>query len=121
MLAEVQAQAHRYQTELKSTPLCSGTQGIAYHYERSVLGIGSGIRDGVVSVSGNADPKVLLPHLAHIAQLWGATALGTFRIVGPSFTRPERWSLQTPSLIAAALVLALRRSGSHRDPGTVAP
>ncbi len=83
LLADIEVKAHYHHASLQATMLrLDGTVvANAYSFERRLLGLATGIREGVVLLSA-AWQAHLVPWLCHRLQDFAAFDLATFRVAG---------------------------------------
>lgn len=83
-LAEIERWAYYYGSPLQTTPIESesGRVGTAFHYERQVRGLHTGIYDGVVLLSPGASSTETRLRLDALSTVFGGWDVATLRIVG---------------------------------------
>lgn len=83
LLADIEVKAHHHRARLQATTLRldGAVVANAYSFERRLLGLPTGIRDGVILLSAAWEPQ-LMPWLCHRLQDFAAFDLATFRVAG---------------------------------------
>ena len=103
LLADIEVKAHCDGASLKTTPLkLDGTEvATAYSFERKLLGLATGIHDGVVTLSAHWASH-LTPWLWHRLQDLTAFELAIYRVAGSAMPKaaPDRFAIRNRSLTA---------------------
>jgi len=108
---EKRAQDHRAQLQTAGFRLDDAVVANAYSFEHHLLGVATGIRDGVMVMSAAWEPRVL-PWLCHRLQDFLPFDLAIFRVTGPGMARV----VSTPLLIRNRVMTAMMSAYITRAP-----